>query len=163
MSLAGNFATARRGGLTGYEADFVRAKTSAGVPLSAVSRMLGRNIECLRDHAVEVQLRGVTYVKPKPADPVEFFETIPKPVRKIISRTAELCGIPETEIVGPNRNKLVTIARQHVMYELRRIKGSGGGPLYSFLEIGRFLNRDHTTVMHGVDAHASRNGLDAPA
>ena len=64
---AGVFATARRGGLTSYEAEFVRAKTAAGVPLSAVSRMLGRNIEALRDHAWKPTPKpGSVEADPKP-------------------------------------------------------------------------------------------------
>lgn len=62
-------------------------------------------------------------------------------------------GISYQLIMSRSRVTLISVARQHLMYNLW-ITGE-----HTFSQIGRFLGRDHTTVMHGVDAHARRNGL----
>lgn len=160
---AGQFATARRGGLTSYEADFIRAKTEAGVPLSAVSRMLGRNIESLRDHAAEIEPRGVVFVTPTPVGPRDPLDGVPKAAREVILAAADLVSLPVGVLVGRHQGRLETLARQHAMYQLRRVKDARGRPAYSYATIARFLRRDdHTTVMHGIRAHATRCGLDVP-
>jgi chromosomal replication initiation ATPase DnaA len=45
--------------------------------------------------------------------------------------------------MGPARFRFVTVAR-FAVYKAMRIRG------WSFSQIGQLMNRDHTTVMHGV-------------
>lgn len=65
---------------------------------------------------------------------------------------AKICGaygITLADIRAADRSARLARPRQHLMYNLCR-----QGLTYS--EIGRFLSRDHTTVMHGESAHAAR-------
>lgn len=62
--------------------------------------------------------------------------------------------IPVAEVLGKSRTAPIIRARQEVMYELcMRF------PTVPIAEIGRFLKRDHTTVLHGIKQHAQRNNL----
>lgn len=154
MMTAGQFATARRGGLTGYEAEFVKQKTAAGVPLSAVSRMLGRNIESLRDHATEIEPRGVVIEREAPPEPLAG---LPSRARSIVTETITMHQVTVKHLLGPDRFPAVCHARHRAMYWLR-VAG------YHYPDIGRFLGgRDQSTVRRGICAHAKRFGLDVPA
>lgn len=64
-------------------------------------------------------------------------------------------GVRIDEIMSSLRKPRVVQARWAVMGLLRQ-RG------YSHSEIGRLLDRDHTTVMHGVDRSANL-GVDYPA
>ncbi|MEM7730508.1 MAG: helix-turn-helix domain-containing protein [Pseudomonadota bacterium] len=58
-------------------------------------------------------------------------------------------GVEARDILGPRRQRAIVIARQEVMHHLRE-RG------WSFPWIGAALGRDHTSVVHGVRAHAKR-------
>lgn len=62
-------------------------------------------------------------------------------------------GLTITEIVGRSRCKHVSEARQEVMYRLREIHGWG------LKEIGFLVQRDHSSVIHGVKVAMVRRGL----
>ena len=49
----------------------------------------------------------------------------------------------------------IAVLRQELMWILREVK-INGRPRYSYPQIAKFLRRDHTTVVHGVRAHAQR-------
>ena len=75
-------------------------------------------------------------------------------MKAVISAIAEKHGLRPTDLTGPMRFKNYVHARQEAAYvmrtQLRR----------SYSTIGRALgNRDHTTIVHAVRAHAERNGL----
>ncbi|MBL9070431.1 MAG: hypothetical protein JNM03_10620 [Sphingopyxis sp.] len=63
--------------------------------------------------------------------------------REIIARVAKLHDIEPEDITGSSRARLHCEARWQVMRELRA-KG------LSNPRIGRLLNRDHSSVMHGL-------------
>lgn len=65
-----------------------------------------------------------------------------RPDRNIIA-ACEIAGISVAEARGPSRLKDVSYKRFHVMAILR----SWGR---SLPQIGRLLNRDHTTILHGL-------------
>jgi chromosomal replication initiation ATPase DnaA len=52
----------------------------------------------------------------------------------------------------------VVHARQEAMYRLRSLLREDGSHRLSFPRIGQILNRDHTTVLHGMKRHAWRIG-----
>lgn len=58
-------------------------------------------------------------------------------------------GVEVQDIVGRSRARRLVAARQEAFYLM---KEHG----YSLSQIGRFCNRDHTTVMHGVEKHAEK-------
>lgn len=67
----------------------------------------------------------------------------PMTKRGSLARACDIAGISMGCCVGEGRHKDVVRRRWHVMAIL-----SARGP--STAEIGRRLNRDHTTVMHGL-------------
>lgn len=70
-------------------------------------------------------------------------------MRVVAEGVAEMYGLSMDDIAGPETKRSVSIARQHVMFELVRAG-------FSTSEVGRLVNRDHTTVTHGNKAHKER-------
>lgn len=54
-------------------------------------------------------------------------------------------GVTLAEIKGSHRSRSIVQARQMTMYEIHRQRSD-----LSYPAIGRFLNKDHTTVLHAV-------------
>jgi len=69
--------------------------------------------------------------------------------RRMAKSVAERHGLNLPDILGDEKTKKVTKARQEVMSELRD-RG------WSYAQIGQAMARDHTTIMHGVKAHEQR-------
>src|SRR5690606_38723466 len=87
---------------------------------------------------------------------VEEIERRPWRVNEIIRAVSKASGIPVRDITGPLRAKELVYARQAVMW-IARQQGC-----WSYPQIGRLLgNRDHTTVMHGVNRAENRLKADA--
>lgn len=55
---------------------------------------------------------------------------------------SQVCGIPIEKIVGKDRTRKIVIARQLYCYILREHFW------YGLVEIGKSINRDHTTIIH---------------
>lgn len=74
--------------------------------------------------------------------------TIQKEVgpEKIIYCTAKYFGVSENDIVGDSRKKNVVFARQISIYLMENTLS------LSRSEIGRIVNRDHSTVKHSIDS-----------
>jgi hypothetical protein len=68
---------------------------------------------------------------------------------KTATKVARDHQISVTEMLGKSREKRLVLARQELMHEL-----SGLG--FGLSAIGRRMNLDHTTVLHGLRAHAKR-------
>lgn len=71
-------------------------------------------------------------------------------MRKVISEVAERHGLTLTQLRDHCRTRSIAYVRQEAMYEARVRAGK------SLPMIGRYLNRDHTTVLYGVRAHERR-------
>lgn len=56
------------------------------------------------------------------------------------------------EIISPVRSKVVVLARHEAMYRLRTERHLSWG------QIGKMMNRDHTTALHGYRVHKARLG-----
>lgn len=65
-------------------------------------------------------------------------------VSDIITIAARLSGIASEAITGPGRSRNITRVRQAVYYVAR----SNG---HSYPQIGARVNRDHSTIVYGVD------------
>lgn len=72
-------------------------------------------------------------------------------VYAITREVAQGYGIREADILGRSRQALISEARQVVMYRAHKAG-------FSTEQIGRALNRHHTTVMHGIRAEKARRG-----
>ncbi len=70
----------------------------------------------------------------------------------LLQHICEHRGVVIDDVCGRVRSRSVTRARQELWWSIRHHPQR----CYSFLEIARLFQRDHTTVSHGVAAHASR-------
>lgn len=71
-------------------------------------------------------------------------------MREILVEVSREYQIAISDILSNRRNKEVAIARQAVMYRCKTETPN------SYPAIGRFLHKDHTSVLHGVRKHAAR-------
>ena len=74
------------------------------------------------------------------------------PLTAIIEQVASEYEVEPDDLGGPSKLGLFVRPRHEVM---RRARESG----FSLSEIGRALNRDHTTVMHGIKRAKKRAGV----
>lgn len=106
----------------------------------------------------------LTLVKePEPA--VEWFSAAheeldrrePRPLRPsmktIAMRIAKALGIKWIELRSPTRKREIAFARQAVAYWCLR-QG------FTTVQVGRFLKRDHTTVLHGAAIYPEKRTVD---
>jgi chromosomal replication initiation ATPase DnaA len=71
--------------------------------------------------------------------------------RAIANEIAKQHGITFRQMISPRRDIKLARARQHAMWELDRHTN------LSLPQIGKLLgDRDHTTILHGIRAHAKR-------
>ena len=66
---------------------------------------------------------------------------------------ADEYGVSAAMLVGPSRQKAGALARQEFYHRIKTHR-----PMISLPRIGRWLSRDHTTVMYGLAQHARRTG-----
>ena len=76
--------------------------------------------------------------------------TRPESMADIARRVADSHRLSVADIRGPCRERSYAVARQEFCFEARKQLR------WSFPQIGRFLNRDHSTVIHAVTAHQDR-------
>ena len=62
---------------------------------------------------------------------------------ELIAECSRIFDVHHRDITGPSKFRFVTVPR-FALYKAMRMRG------LSFAQIGRFLNRDHTTVRHGI-------------
>jgi hypothetical protein len=69
---------------------------------------------------------------------------VPWNTRRVISRVLWDTGFSWADLAGPSRREPLVRARQELMYELSQRTALG------LKRIGGLINRDHTTILHGV-------------
>lgn len=69
--------------------------------------------------------------------------------RQITREVARRCGLRMADIMGPQTTAKIARARQIVMLACH----AAG---LTTTEIGKFLSRDHSTVIHGIRAEKAR-------
>lgn len=89
--------------------------------------------------------------KPKPVEIRRIMQAHARPLsmERIALDVALEHGITLAELTGPARHRRQAWPRQEAM---ARMHEAG----YSLSQIARFLDRDHTTILHGVRAHKAR-------
>lgn len=70
----------------------------------------------------------------------------------LLQHICERRGVVVDDVCGRARSRSVAHARQELWWSIRHDPQRS----YSLLEIARLFRRDHTTVSHGVTAHARR-------
>ena len=73
-----------------------------------------------------------------------------KTIKSLIKTIGAIYGFSEDDLQSDSRARDLSHVRQEIMWEANKIHGR------SFPDIGRVLNRDHTTILHGVRAHEER-------
>lgn len=68
---------------------------------------------------------------------------------QVVRDVAAKHGVHPVVILCESRTRLAVVPRQEVMWRLCQMG-------YSTLQVGRALQRDHSTVIHGRDRHAAR-------
>lgn len=82
-------------------------------------------------------------------------------VDSVLKAIAALHEVTVADLLGQSRERRIAHPRQEAMYLLRSVMAPDGRPKYSLPDIGRAIGgRDHTTVLHGVRAHAARSRVD---
>lgn len=82
--------------------------------------------------------------------------TVVKTMRQIMAEVSAKHSIGVRDIKGRSRNVPIVHARQEYMYRAAVETDA------SYPRIAKLIDRDHTTVIAGVRAHADRNGLPRP-
>lgn len=77
-------------------------------------------------------------------------------INKLIQEVAEKYKVPPTLMLQDSRCRPLVFARHELFYRCVMEKG------WSYARIGRYFDRDHTTVLHGVRTHAKKYGLPLP-
>lgn len=119
------------------------------------AQMLGRvegQISSNDNQAQVVQVRDIlsSIATLTPVEPTKWREeevftgTEPLTAKAIINATAEAACVPVAALLGPRREYTLTAWRQVCFYLIVTLR-----PDLSYPTIGRVVNRDHTTVMHG--------------
>jgi chromosomal replication initiation ATPase DnaA len=67
----------------------------------------------------------------------------------IIQQVCRAHGLPVPWVLGKSRVQRIVRARQEIMWKLNLLG-------LSMPQIGKRLNRDHTTVLHGIRKHQKR-------
>lgn len=118
--------------------------------LLAIAQRAHRNIRDLEGALTKVVAHANTFGRPIGISVVEEALAYLTPAQgklkpeAILLVAAEYFGLPVSELTGRNRSAKIALPRQVVMYLMREELGA------SFPQIGQALNRDHTTVMHGI-------------
>ena len=72
----------------------------------------------------------------------------------IVRHVAKEFGLRPADVIGPKQSKPIARGRQLCMWLLRH------ETQHSYSMIGRVISRDHTTVVHGVNAITERMESD---
>ena len=138
-----------------------------GVPLNAISRATGlsmQDITYLRPRERRSYVPGaplkqipiqVTVAPEKPPEPVVYKPVPEKHSAKVFRQACDEQGVTMLAVKKQLRKRKIAWPRQAVMFALFT-----RCPQLSTPGIGRMLGgRDHTTVLHGIQAHGKRLGL----
>lgn len=81
-------------------------------------------------------------------------------VHALVEAVADEHGVRVSDLRGRSRGPHLNVARQHAFASVRQVRGPTGRPP-SYLQIGRWFGRDHSTVLHGVQRHHARQSEGA--
>ena len=65
------------------------------------------------------------------------------------------------DILGDSHARAFSYPRQFVAWSLYEMRLPDGSRRFSMPQIGRYLRRDHTTILHAIRAHEQRVGVRA--
>lgn len=83
--------------------------------------------------------------------------------RNIVATISELNRQDMDDVIGRSRRRVHVRVRNEVWYMLK----TGNSPLRkmspSYMQIGRWFGRDHSSIVFGACRHALENGLPSPS
>lgn len=83
----------------------------------------------------------------------------PTLLQDIAEDVAARNGVTVEDLKSPGKSSHLVRARQEFMYLARSVRRRDGTARYSTITIGKFLNRDHSTIVYGAAAHVIRGGI----
>ncbi len=158
---SGKFATARRGALDLSEVDFIRAHLGRKVPVRHIAAMLRRPLSDVQPWVEEAR-------KPPPEpEPEAFVPVVPRRPSVVLSLWRGLLPVPVTmdgiardvaakhgltleQLRGRSRKRRIAHPRQEAMWRMMETER------WSTIRVGRYFDRDHSTVIHACQVHAKR-------
>lgn len=166
---SGDFATARRGSVAA-DAEFIRTKHRQGVPVSAIARMVGRNVSDVAGMCEPPPVALERPAEPPPAPPKRpsgerkgavarpymRHRSMPDLARLYAEETCDLRDVPLEAVIGDSCVAKIAHVRQEIYWRLSKAG-------YNNCEIGQFIGaRDPSTVRSGIKAHVRRFWLGEP-
>lgn len=163
----GEFATSRRGGIA-EDYDFIMRKALAGVPASAIARMVARSVDEVRQvialNAQAIEPRASAFVPParkKPAKPLPWRQWKPRSrvsnkrplppfARSIVEQVAARYEYTLEDVIGRRKFGNLPDVRNEAYHALYK---AGRGYSYPLIA-SWFDGRDHSTVHSGVRKHS---------
>lgn len=145
---AGDFASSRRPRVAEH-AQFIWAKDAAGIPASAIARMIGCATVDVR-HFLSPSLAKVAETTAAPdvvttgASCVALAPAMPSAAKAVVSKHAEMARISVVELLSKQDRKRLRDARDACWADLY---ATGR---YSFPQIAGWFGRDHTSIIDGV-------------
>jgi chromosomal replication initiator protein len=75
----------------------------------------------------------------------------------IVAEVAAAHRMPVADLMGRNKSRRYALARHEAMWRIRQVTWADGvTPRYSLPQIGRYFDRDHTTVIAACNRHLKR-------
>lgn len=79
---------------------------------------------------------------------------MPAPMFEIVKKVCQEHNVSLMLVASDSRKRIAVKARNEAMYLIKAAR-----PKLSSFQIARWFDRDHTSVLHGIAGHASKNGL----
>jgi hypothetical protein len=140
---------------TDAETDMLRKMARAGLNANALSGVLGRTPPAIRKRAWRMRIAlGNRHVRHRPRTPdrslwtdsdrLAVFAHVPDGLAEMVVAMCASQRLRLDELRGPKRDNELVKCRQEISLAARQMG-------YSYPLIARALNRDHTTVIYGVN------------
>ena len=90
-----------------------------------------------------------------------IIDTAPVTMTTIVAEVAAAHRLPVADLMGRSKLKHIVAARHEAMWRIRQVTWADGvTPRYSLPQIGRYFDRDHTSVIHACKRHLERTHRD---
>lgn len=132
-----------------YEASVPRSPTLRLIELLRQEHPEMERFDYRSDLVTGAELEALEKPEPEPEPEPEDFFDVPDnatPRAKLLARVREIAadyGVELMDVLGRDRTRRISQARQHAMRELRDMG-------LTMPQIGTILHRDHTTILHGI-------------
>lgn len=147
----GEHATSRRGGMTPYEIDFVRAQRAKGRSIQTVAKMLGRSQETIAAYVEATEETAVCSVLAPRAIPRP-----PETAMGIIHVVARRHGFLADDVLAPSARTVIIAARHECFHRLKALRKDDGGYRFTAAQIGSWFDCNHSTVIGGAASHEKK-------